>query len=120
MYSAIDDPLRWVLPAVLEEQADSHGESPFVSMIGGETLCYAAMRDDAAQVAGMLAERGISPGDHVALMLPNGLDFLRAWFGVTRLGAIAVLLNTELTGAFLAHPIVDSSPQALIIDPIFY
>jgi crotonobetaine/carnitine-CoA ligase len=120
MYSAVDDPLRWVLPAVLEEQAERQGQRPFVTMIGGDTLSYAAMQGEAAQVAGMLAGLGIGAGDHVALMLPNGLDFLRAWFGVTRLGAIAVLLNTELTGAFLAHPITDSAPRALIIDPIFY
>ncbi|MDO9370376.1 MAG: AMP-binding protein [Sphingopyxis sp.] len=113
------NPSRWVLPAVLEEQAENHGERQLVSMMGGDGLSYAAMRDDAAQVAGMLADRGIRPGDHVALMLPNGLDFLRAWFGVTRLGAVAVLLNTELTGAFLAHPIRDSAPAALIIDPVF-
>lgn len=119
MFTAIEDPVRWVLPAVLEEQAEHQGERPFVSMIGGETLSYSAMRDDAAQVAGMLADRGVRPGDHVALMLPNGLDFLRAWFGVSRLGAVAVLLNTELTGAFLAYPIADSAPQVLIIDPIF-
>mgnify|MGYP003575700276 CR=1 FL=1 len=67
----------------------------------------------------MFADLGIGAGDHVALMLPTGLDFLRAWFGLTRLGAVAVLLNTELTGDFLAHPIVDSSPRALIIDPLF-
>lgn len=120
MYSEVDNPLHWVLPAVLAEQAERRGDHPFVAMIGGETLTYAAMHREAGQVAGMLARLGIGAGDHVALMLSNSLDFLRAWFGVTRLGAVAVLLNTELTGAFLAHPINDSAPRALIIDPIFY
>jgi crotonobetaine/carnitine-CoA ligase len=119
MYSAIDDPARWTLPAVLDEQADVRGDQPFASLIGGETLTYGAMHDQAEAVAGMLASRGAGPGDHVALMLPNGTDFLRAWAGTGRLGAVAVLLNTELTGAFLAHPIRDSAPKILIIDPQF-
>jgi crotonobetaine/carnitine-CoA ligase len=84
-------------------------------MIGGETLTYAQTRDQAAQVASMLAELGLVAGDRIAVMLPNSLDFVRAWNGIARLGAVAVLLNTELTGPFLAHPLRDSAPRMLIV-----
>ena len=115
MYRDIHDPARWCLPAVLEEHAAQRGGSRFVSIVGGESLTYAELRDDAAKVAGMLAGLGVAAGDRVAIMLPNSLDFMRAWCGVGRLGAVAVLLNTELSGAFLAHPLSDSAPRLLII-----
>ena len=119
MYSGAHDPHLWVLPAVIEEQANRNGDQPFVSMVGGESMSYRQLRDAAAQVAGMLAGLGVAPGCRAALMLPNGLDFLRAWAGVSRLGGTTVLLNTELTGTFLAHPIADSQPDILIIDAAY-
>jgi fatty-acyl-CoA synthase len=53
-------------------------------------VTYGRLRDDAAQVAGGLRERGVAPGDTVALMLPTGLDFLRAFFGILLARAIPV------------------------------
>ncbi len=119
MYSGAHDPRLWVIPAVIEEQANRRGDQPFVSMVGGESMNYRELRDAAAQVAGMLAGLGFAPGGRAALMLPNGLDFLRAWAGVNRLGGTTVLLNTELSGTFLAHPIADSQPDILIIDAAY-
>ncbi len=115
MYPHIDDPHRWVMPLVLQAQADARPDQPCVSIIGGESLTYGQLRDQAAQVAGLLAGLGAGPGDRIAVMLPNGLDVVRAWAGVGRLGAVAVMLNTELTQAFLAHPLSDSRPKILIV-----
>jgi crotonobetaine/carnitine-CoA ligase len=118
-YSGAHDPRLWVLPAVIEEQANQRGEQTFVSMVGGQSMSYRELRDGAAQVAGMLAGLGLAHGDRAALMLPSGLDFLRAWAGIGRLGATTVFLNAELSGAFLAHPIADSRPDILIIDAAY-
>lgn len=115
MYSGIEDQRRWAFPLVLEEQAELQGDQPFVTMTTGESLTFGELRDDAARVATMLASAGGAAGDHIAMMLPNGLEFLRAWAGIGRLSATAVLLNTELTGSFLAHPLRDSAPTILII-----
>lgn len=119
MYSGANDPHRWTYPAVIEEQAEARGEQVFVAMATGESLTYRELRDQAAKVAGMLAEAGAKAGDRIALMLPNGLDFLRAWAGIGRLSATAVILNTELTGSFLAHPLADSAPSMVIVDASF-
>ena len=119
LYSGAHDPRQWVLPAVIEEQAGRLGDQTFVSMVGGESLSYRALRDDAAQVAGMLAALGLARDGRVALMLPSSLDFLRAWAGIGRAGGTTVFLNAELTGAFLAHPVADSKPEILIIDATY-
>jgi crotonobetaine/carnitine-CoA ligase len=116
MYSGISDPRRWTFPSVIEEQAKARGDQLAVSMTTGERLTYRELRDDAAQVAGMLAAFGASAGERIAVMLPNGLDFLRAWAGIGRLAATAVILNGELTGSFLAHPLRDAAPTILIVD----
>jgi 1-acyl-sn-glycerol-3-phosphate acyltransferase len=53
-------------------------------------ITYGALRDEAAAVAGALAERGLRRGQAVALMLPTGLDFLAAFHGVLLAGGIPV------------------------------
>src|SRR3546814_4049982 len=119
MYSGLREAERWVLPAVIEEQAARLEDKPVVSMVGGGTLSYRELDDAAARVAGMLHDQGVRPGDRVAIMVPSGPDFLRAWAGVGRLGAVAVVLNCELKGTFLAHPLVDSGARFFVVDPTF-
>jgi crotonobetaine/carnitine-CoA ligase len=119
MYSGIAHPQSWLLSRVIAEQAQIKGDAIAVSMLGSGALTFAELADQAARVAGMLQGLGIAPGDRVAVLLPNGLDFIRAWAGIERLGATCVLLNTELMGSFLLHPLRNSEPRALIIDHSF-
>ena len=48
---------------------------------------------------------GITKGDKVAIMLPNCPEFLFTWFGLAKVGAVEVLINTQLKGTFLKHQI---------------
>ena len=57
---------------------------------------------------------GVQPGDKVGVLLPTCSDFVRVWLGVFRLGAVAVFLNSELRGAFLAHQLANSGVELLI------
>lgn len=116
MYSGVDDPRRWVLPCVIAEQAERRPDETAISVVTGEALTYRQLGDQAAQVAGFFEGLGAGRGSRIAIMLPNGLDFLRTWAGAQRLGATAVLLSTELIGAFLAYPLADSTPDILITD----
>jgi crotonobetaine/carnitine-CoA ligase len=59
---------------------------------------------------------GVKPGDMVAVFLPNGLNFVRVWLGLGRLGAVAVLLNTDLTGSFLHHQLESCGATLAVLD----
>jgi acyl-CoA synthetase (AMP-forming)/AMP-acid ligase II/acyl carrier protein len=54
------------------------------------TVTYGGLWREAAAVAGGLRAEGVERGDTVALMLPTGNDFLRAFQGVLIAGAIPV------------------------------
>jgi acyl-CoA synthetase (AMP-forming)/AMP-acid ligase II len=54
---------------------------------GTESLTYGSLRADAEALAGGLARLGVGRGDRVALVLPAGLDFIRAFFALQRLAA---------------------------------
>lgn len=114
-YSGLDDPGTWVLPAVLIEQAERHPDRLWIRTTTGESATFAQMRADVDRMAGHLAQLGLGAGEPVAVMLPNGLDFVRVWLGLGRCAAVAVLLNTELTGAFLAHPLTDCGAEVAVV-----
>lgn len=116
MYSGLEDAGRWVLPAVLAEQAGRCAEAAWIETTGGEVLRFGRAFDEVERVAAWFASIGVQRGEHVAVMLPNSLDFVRVWLGLGRLGAVAVLLNTELTGAFLAHPLSDCGATLAVVD----
>ncbi len=116
MYSGIKDPQRWVLPQVLLEQANTQPDLPWVTMTSGEQMTFAQAATDARRVAGFLSQLGVKAGDRVTVMLPNSCDFVRVWMGLGLLGAIAVLLNTELRGGFLQHQLNNSGTELMVVD----
>ena len=62
---------------------------------------------------------GIGKGDVVALMIANRPEYLFAWAGLAKLGAISALINTNLAGAPLAHCLRISGAAHLAVDAEF-
>jgi carnitine-CoA ligase len=114
VYEHLHDHHRWVLPDVLDAQARERGEKTFITVLGEGSLTYAAAAGQARQVAAHCAALGVRRGEAVAVLLPNGLDFVRLWLGLGRLGAVIVPVNTALTGEFLAHQLRDSGARHVV------
>jgi long-chain acyl-CoA synthetase len=60
---------------------------------GDERISHRELLERVERAAAGLAERGIGPGDAVALVLPNGPAFVTAFFAITGLGAIVAPTN---------------------------
>lgn len=116
MYSGLHDPGRWVLPQALVEQAQARPDAPWITTTDGDSLTFGQAAADARRVAGFFAGLGVRPGDRVAVMLQGGCDFVRVWLGLGTLGAVAVLLNTELRGAFLRHQLQNAGVALAVVD----
>jgi 1-acyl-sn-glycerol-3-phosphate acyltransferase len=84
------------LVAVLEWHAERHPERIHVLLHEGEQtvreLSYGGLLESAREVAAGLAERGIEPGQSVAVMLPTSLEYFASFYGILLLGAIPVPL----------------------------
>ena len=109
------DPRDWILPRFLAEQGRLRPTAPWVSMVDGNSLTFGEAAADVRRVAGYLSALGIRPGDKVGIFLPNSIDFVRAWLGIGTLGAVAVMLNTELRGAFLRHQLRNCGADLVIV-----
>ncbi|GAB7006442.1 long-chain fatty acid--CoA ligase [Nocardioides sp. AN3] len=100
------------LATLLEGSARTHPDRD--ALVLGETrLTYGQVDAAANQVANLLAERGIQPGDKVALMCPNLPHFSIVYFGILKAGAVVVPLNVLLKQREIADHLEDSDAKAL-------
>jgi long-chain acyl-CoA synthetase len=79
-------------------------------------LTYADLDDASAQVAAMLKDRGVEPGDRVGLMCPNVPEFAIHYYGALRAGAVIVPMNPLLKEREIEHYVTDSGAK-LVLDP---
>ena len=86
---------------------------------GDKRLSYAKLFDQAGTIASLLAERGVGPGDRVAVMLANGVDAVRAVISLLRLGAVLVTIGTRSRAPELDYICSDCEPAAIIYGPEF-
>jgi crotonobetaine/carnitine-CoA ligase len=70
-------------------------------------------------VAGALQALGVGRGDRVAVMMDNVSEFLDAWFGIVRLGAIEVPVHNAYKGLLLGHVLSESGSSTLFCDAAF-
>jgi len=86
------------------------------------TLPEVARRSD--RLAGGLAAQGIRPGDIVALLHPTSADFLAAFFGVLKAGAVPTVLPQPFSRSAtsverIEHILKDAGVRLLSIHPMF-
>ena len=79
-------------------------------------LSYKALQERSISAANVLAGLGIQPGDRVALFMGTSPDWVTLWFGLCRLGAVAVPINTAYRGEFLANQLRDSNTKMIALD----
>jgi long-chain acyl-CoA synthetase len=77
-------------------------------------LSYRALDLASARVATLLGKRGIGPGDRVGVMLPNVPEFVFAYYGVLRAGAIVVPMNPMLKEREVAYFAGDAEVSLLL------
>jgi long-chain acyl-CoA synthetase len=79
-----------------------------VGGVGGDSITYGELWERSVRVAGGLRGAGVERGDRVAIRLPNGIDWVLAFFGAQLLGAVVVPINTRLTEEEVAYLLDDS------------
>jgi long-chain acyl-CoA synthetase len=97
---------------MLTDSAAAHGDRPAIKL-DDLVLPYSALDGATAHMAGLLAERGVRPGDSVGLMVPNLPYFPIILYGALRLGAVVVPMNPLLKGREVAFHLSDSGARHL-------
>ena len=81
-----------------------------------ETLTYRDLNARANRYARWARAEGLNKGDTVCLFMPNRPEYVAIWMGLARAGLATALINTNLTGATLAHSVALAGAKAAIVD----
>jgi long-chain acyl-CoA synthetase len=104
------------LASLLAEQARRRPGK--VGVIQGDRrVTYADLWKQARQIAAVLIEDGVEPGTRVALMCPNTVEFVTAYYGILAAGGVVVPVPTLLTADEAAHLVRDSGAALVIHHP---
>lgn len=113
MTAKIEDAPARTLPVLVEEMGARFGAAP--ALIGPcQTLSHAGLAVRANAYARWALDQGIAKGDVIGLLLPNCPDYLAIWLGLTRIGGVVALINTNLTGEALDHCLGVVKPRLIL------
>jgi crotonobetaine/carnitine-CoA ligase len=112
----VDMPVRddVVIPRLLERNAELRPDGVMATFEDGTVWTWSDSLRIARRAANALHTDGVRQGDHVAVFLPNGPDFLAAWFGITALGAAIVPINLAFKGVMLEHLVATTRPRRVV------
>jgi crotonobetaine/carnitine-CoA ligase len=104
-----------ILTRIIEDKAREF-PNHVVFQFRDTPIALGELNDQINRAANGFLALGVKPGDKVAIMLPNCPEFLYAWFGANKIGAVEVPINSALKGAGLSYQIVQSDSAVLVAD----
>ncbi len=105
--------MKFNLAVILREAAQAASDKPAVLFAGGK-LTYAELDALSDRLAAGLSAAGSRPGERVAVQLPNIPQFVIAYFGILKAGAVAVPLNVLLKAPEIEFSLLDCGAVALV------
>lgn len=102
------------LHSLLEDAARTHTDAIGTIFLGA-TRTYRTLQRDATFFSAGLRKLGVRKGDRVALVLPNCPQFLIAFFGTLRIGAVAVPCDPQYTPRELQQQLADSGAETVVV-----
>jgi len=105
--------LLQTIPALLARHVAERGDA--VAFIdGGREITYREFARLVDRTAAWLAAEGVGPGDRVAVWLVNRIEWLALYFGLARVGAAMMTVNTRYRSHELAY-ILERSQASLLV-----
>lgn len=100
---------------LLADRASNLGDSALVHT-ADRTYSYRDLHRDSNAIANTLVTHGVEPGEKICTFLENSPEYLAAWFGIAKAGAVMTSLNTDLRDEGLAYVLRDSTATTIILD----
>jgi crotonobetaine/carnitine-CoA ligase len=102
------------LAHLLEDAAERFGEKPLF-IFEDKPFSFAEVNRLANKTANALKSVGVTVGERVAVMLPNGVDFPIVWFALAKLRAVIVPVNINYHDHDLTYTLDDSQSGFFIV-----
>ena len=108
----------WTLSHWLEAGAETFGDRPAL-ISEDERWSHGDLARRIRSYGHLGQDLDVKPGDAIALLCGARPDYLAAWLGLGRTGAVVSLLNTALPGPALAHCLAQSGARLFLVEAPF-
>ena len=98
-----------IIPVLLDELSGRFGNS-LALLSDREIFTFQELAQRSNQYARWVLEQELAPGTVVGLIMHNRPEYLAIWLGITRMGCVVALLNTNLKGEV---PLLSWTPKHL-------
>lgn len=99
---------------VLRRVAEAHGARPFLDW-RGQVFTYEEANRRANRVANAFRALGVAKGTRVAILCANRVEYLDLWFGLSKLGAISLPLNTAYKAPQILHSLTRADVPVVVV-----
>ena len=106
---------RMNIRQLLESRVRQHPDKAFL-IFEDQVISYADFDTTVNRVASGFLRLGISTGDRVCVMLSNCPEFLYAWFGLMKIGAILVPINSAFRSTETQYIVQHAEAAAIVVD----
>jgi len=103
------------VPDHIEATVDRFPDRPMAILDDGE-ISYRQFDAFANKIANWALEQGLKPGDSVALFMTNRWEYIAVWFGLSKVGIVTSLINSQLAGQSLAHCLTIGETRHAIVE----
>ena len=94
----------------------ARNDAVFLTLDDGRDVTYAAFVCRVAQLAHVLKDAGVAPGDRVVVQAPKLADTIALYGAAVQAGAVYLPLNTAYTKSELSYFIEDAAPSLIVCD----
>ncbi len=106
------------LATLVDQKAAQFGDR-VLAVFDDDTVTYAQVAERPGHVAAGLRDLGVTQGERVAIMMGNRSEFLYAWFGILKLGAIEVPIHDAARGPGISHILNTTEARVVIVEDVF-
>jgi fatty-acyl-CoA synthase len=104
-----------ILSSVVTEMAQANGDA-LALLSAHESFTYRELSERINRYARWAFAQNLGKGDVIALIMPNRPEYAAIWLGLTSIGIVVSLINTNLRGSALAHCLNIVAPKHIIVD----
>ena len=104
---------------VIDETTDKFKDKTAV-IFYGQKISYRELRDQIDRFATALCDLGVKKGDKVALLLLNSPQFIIAYFGSLKAGAVVTAISPVYVSPEIKHQILDSGATTIVCQDILW
>lgn len=105
---------QWSIARIFQQRCREHPDKPCF-LIDNRKLTFQDVEDYSNKVGAHFKDKGFGKSDCVALLMANRPEYVAIWLGLSKIGVVTALINTNLRRETLLHSIKVANAKAIIV-----